>query len=190
MATMTNVTRRTALIGLSTLFARPARGEGAGVNRADAGPVELAELESPARFEIIPVSGSLKETRQSGQELIWRLMTRQSQRVLRISSLSVGLLTVRQQVTTTFSCNISSFDYSTSQEAHLHIIFRSRGGAALHTSLVSIGVECTDKERTMHPATDQIPESVASLVFANAASVEITDHTETNERGFKVRRCG
>jgi len=153
------------------------------------GAFEFAVAERPALFEMVSVSGSLKETRKTGQELIWHGVETPANRIFRISNLSVGLLATRAQVTMTFSGNISSLGYMTSDEAQLHIIFRTKGGAALHTSVVGFWVKCTDKDQTLHPPTDEIPNNIAGIVFANVGMVEITGHIEPSVRGLKVQRC-
>jgi hypothetical protein len=189
MAMIFNVARHTTLIGLSALVALPVYAQHDANRSPTTSAFEVAVLERPAVFEVISVSGSLKETKQTGQELTWRGIERPAEGSLRISNLSVGLLSVRGQVTMTFSGSSSSLGYMTSNEAQLHIIFRSKGGAALHTSVVGFWVKCTDKDQTLHPPTSEIPNNIAGVVFANVGLIEITEHAEPSERGLKVRRC-
>ena len=189
MALIINVARHAAIIGLSALVVLPAYAQH-GANRSrTTSAFEVAVLERPAVFEVVSVSGSLKETKQTGQELVWRGIDGPAKGGLRISNLSVGLLSVRGQVTMTFSGSSSSLGYMTFEEAQLHIIFRSKGGAALHTSVVGLWVKCTDKDQTLHPPTGEIPSNIAGVVFANVGLIEITEHADPSERGLKVQRC-
>ena len=186
---MTNLTRRCTLIGLSALIGLPARAQNSETDGQTGSVLDPAALEKPAMFEIVSISGSLKETKQTGQEMIWRRMGKPADRTFRLSNLAVGLLAVRGMVTLTFSCNISSHGYLTLEEAQVHVILRTKGGAALYTSVVGLQVQCGDDERALHPATDEIPPHIAGLVFANVSTAEITEHTESSKRGVKVRRC-
>jgi hypothetical protein len=153
--------------------------------------LEFALLEKSAVFELASISGALKETRQYGQQLIWRVKERPSAEAFRMANLSVGLLRsdTGSQVIATFSGDISSLGYTTSEEVKLHIIFRTKGGVALHTSVVGIWIKCDDKDQSMHPPTDVIPRNIANHVFANVTSVEIAAHTEPHLSVVKILRC-
>ena len=59
------------LIGLSMMVALQARAQSNRPGSAKPAPVEFAALERPVAFEISPSTGTLKETAQRGQELIW-----------------------------------------------------------------------------------------------------------------------
>jgi len=59
------------LVGLSMLVALPARAQPNRPGSAKPDAAEFAALERPVAFEISPSTGTLKETAQRGQELIW-----------------------------------------------------------------------------------------------------------------------
>ena len=158
-------------------------------NPVIADAVEIARVEKPAIFNVLAVSGSLKETRQAGQELIWKLLGHSKRDGLRMSNLSVGLLAARGKVTMTFSASTFSLGYRTAENARVHVILRTRGGAALHTSVIALTVSCSDNNQTLHPPTAEIPDSIAAVVFANVAAVEVTEHAEPGTSGLKVIRC-
>ena len=185
------LTRRTALIAFSACVA-PVRAQPSLTNKLKPDALEFAELEKPAVFDLASISGNLKETIQKGQELVWLKKERPTDRTFKLNKISVGLMRsqVGDQVTMTFSSDISSFGYRTFEEANLHVIIRTKGGAALYTLAVGVWIECTDKVQTLHPQTREIPKGIAATVFANASSVEIADHVEPNFLGLKVRRCG
>ena len=84
-----NVTRRAALVGLSTCIAVPVRAQ------TTSGPKEAADsvtLEQPAVFDIAANTGSLKETVQKGQQLVWRPKGGPSDGAFRVSNISIAFL--------------------------------------------------------------------------------------------------
>ena len=189
--TVHHLTRRTALIAFSACIA-PVRAQSSLPNRPKPDALEFAELEKPAMFDLASISGNLKETIQKGQKLVWLRKESQTDRAFQLSKISVGLIRsqIGDQVMVTFSSDILSLGYRTFEEVDLHVILRTKGGAALHTLTLGIWVECTDKIQTLHPHTEELPKSIAANVFANASSVEIADHVEPNVSGLKVQRCG
>ena len=186
-----DVTRRTALVGLSAFAAFPIHAQPAPKGQPKQDDVELAELERPAVFEIMTATGSLKETAQKGQELIWHRKGRSADRRFQITNISVAFLRSESggQVKMTFSCNVSSLGYLV-DEARLNVIVRSRGGGAIHTWSIGIAVKCADKNQSLTPLTHDVPNDVAATVFTNVNAVEVAEYTEPNFPGVKVQRCG
>ena len=182
------LTRRTALIMIPALVAAPASGQ-APEARSKNG-AELVELERPAAFEIISHSGSLKETAQGGQDLIWHKKGKSIERRFQLTNVSIAFLRSETggQIKMTFSCNITSFGYSV-EEARLNIIVRSKGGAALHTWGIAIAVKCENKNQSLTPLTQVVPADVASNVFNHVGTVEVAEYAEPNFPGIEVRRC-
>jgi hypothetical protein len=68
----TNLTRRTALIGLSSFVASRVRAQTNSPSNSTPDAAEPVSLEAPAVFDITPTTGTLKETVQKGHQLIWR----------------------------------------------------------------------------------------------------------------------
>ena len=62
--------RRVVLIAFSLLVASPGRAQTATQNQTTPDPVETVSLE-PAMLEIAPITGTLKESVQKGQQLVW-----------------------------------------------------------------------------------------------------------------------
>ncbi len=184
---MTMVTRRAALIGFSAFVASPIRAE---TSKPNAG--EFAELERPAVFDIAASTGSLKETVQKGQELLWHGKEGQKERQFQISNISVAFLRSEAggQLKMTFSCNVSSFGYLTPEPAKLNVIVRSKGGAALHSWSFGIAVKCGDNNQPITPLTHEVPSDVAANVFTNVGTVELAEYREPGFPGVKVQRCG
>ena len=135
-------------------------------------------------------SGSLKETTQGGQDLIWHKKGRSIERRFQLTNVSIAFLRSETggQIKMTFSANITSFGYSV-EEAKLNVIVRSKGGAALHTWSVVLAVKCEDKNQSLTPLTQVVPADVAANVFNNVGTVEVAEYTEPNFPGINVQRC-
>jgi hypothetical protein len=153
---------------------------------------EAATLEKPVLFDISTTSGSLKESVQNGQELIWHRKGQAAERFFQVTNIAVGLLRSETggQLTVTFSCNASSLGFMTSEEAKLNMILRTKGGAALHSWAFGIPVKCTDKNQSLPPQTHEVPKEIAVNVFTNTYSIEIAEYTESNLPEQKAQRCG
>ena len=185
------VTRRTALIGLSAVAAFPVRAQTAPAGRPKQEEAEYAELERSAVFEVVSTTGSLKETAQNGQELIWHRKGTSAERRFQVTNIAVAFLRSETggQVKLTFSCTVSSLGYSV-EEAKLNVIIRSKGGGAMYNWSLGIAVKCADKNQSLTPLTQDVPNDIAANVFTNAGGVEVTEFTEPNFPGVKVQRCG
>jgi hypothetical protein len=186
-----NVTRRAALVGISAFAAFPVRAQTPPAGRPKQNAEEFAVVMEPAVFEINPVSGSLKETVQKGQELIWHRKESKSDRRFHATNISVAFLRSETggQVKMTFSCNISSLGYLTADEAKLNVIVRARGGASLYSWNIGFSVKCADKDQALTPLTQEVPNDIAANVFTNVSAIEIAGYAEPNVSGVKVQRC-
>jgi hypothetical protein len=180
------MTRRAAVIGLSTCVVVPARAQ---TNRTREG--EFVTLDRPATFDISPNTGSLKESVQKGQQLVWHPKDKPNERRFQITNISVAFLREQTagQVKMTFTGNVSSLGYLTSEDAKLNVIVRAKGGASLHSWSFEIPVKCADKDRPLTPLTHDVPSDVATNVFSNVSTVEIAEPAEANYPGVRVQRC-
>src|SRR5215472_6426091 len=84
-----NVTRRAALIGLSTCVAVPVRAQPTSRSKDAADSVTLVQ---PAVFDVAANTGSLKETVQKGQQLVWRRKGGSSDGGFQVTNISVAFL--------------------------------------------------------------------------------------------------
>ena len=186
-----NLTRRTALIGLSTFVALPVRAQTAPTNEPTLDAVESVLLEQPAIFEITPITGTLKETVQKGQQLIWRGRESPNDRRFQVTNISVAFLRNEPggQVKMTFAGDISSLGYRPVDEAKLNVIVRTKGGASIHSWSFGIPVRCADNNRPLAPLTQELPSNIAANVFTNVGAVEIAENREPNYPRVMVRRC-
>jgi hypothetical protein len=181
-----NVIRRAALIALASCAAFPGYAE---PGRAQSG--EFVTLDKPAVFEMNPNTGSLKESVQKGQQLVWHPKDKPNEGRFQITNISVAFLREQSggQVKMTFSGNVSSLGYRTAEDAKLNVIVRAKGGASLHSWSFDISVKCEDKDRPLTPVTHDVPNDVAANVFANVGTVEVAEPAEPNYRGVSVQRC-
>jgi hypothetical protein len=186
---MITVTGRAAIVALCAVVASPVLAQTAGKSRPDG--AEHAALEQPAVFDIAAKSGSLKETVQKGQELFWRQKAAEKERQFRLDNISVALLRneTGSQVKITFSGNVSSLGYRSSDEAKLTLSVRTKAGAALYSWSFGITVKCGDSGKPLAPLTHDMPMDIAANVFTNAGAVEIAELTEPNSPGVGVQRC-
>jgi hypothetical protein len=152
---------------------------------------EIAALERPVAFEISPSTGTLKETPQRGQELIWIRKDNPSERRFQVSNISVGFLRSEAggQVQMTFSGNTTSLGYSTSEEAKLNVIIRTPGGASLHSWSLGFSVRCVDNNQPLTPISHDVPRDLTASLFRNVGAVEIAEVSEANSPGVRVQPC-
>jgi hypothetical protein len=182
---MITLTRRAAFIGLVSCVAVPAHGQ---TSRQSA---EFVTVDRPATFEIVPNTGSLKESVQKGQQLVWHPKEKPDDHRFQMTNISIAFLREQSggQVKMTFTGNVSSLGYLTSEDAKLNVIVRAKGGASLHSWSLDISVKCADKDRPLTPLTHDVPTDVAANVFTNVSTVEIAEPAEPNYRGVSVQRC-
>ena len=140
--------------GLSIMVALPARAQS-----DQPVPTDFAVLERPVAFEISPSTGTLKETAQRGQELIWIRKDNPSDRRFQVTNISVGFLRSEAggQVKMTFSGNTTSLGYSTFEEVKLNVIIRTPGGASLHSWSLGFSVKCGDNNQPLTQSPTKFP---------------------------------
>src|SRR5262245_15214445 len=127
---MITLTRRAAFIALATCVAVPAHAQ---TSRQNA---EFMTLGRPAAFEIAPNTGSLKESVQKGQQLVWHPKDKPDEPRFQITNIAVAFLREQTggQLKMTFAGNVSSLGYQTSEEdAKLNVIVSFIGGVLLHS---------------------------------------------------------
>jgi hypothetical protein len=109
-----NGTRRAAVIVLASCAASAAPAQ---VSRPTNG--EFVVLDRPAVFEMNPNTGSLKESVQKGQQLVWHPKEKSNEPRFQVTNISLAFLRSESggQVKMTFTGNVSSLGYSTPEEA-------------------------------------------------------------------------
>jgi hypothetical protein len=186
-----NVMRLAILVGFSILVMSPARAQSTQPGNAKPETADFAALERPVVFEITANTGTLKETAQRGQELIWVRKETPSDRRFQVTNISVGFLRSEAggQVQMTFSGNTTSLGYSTPEEAKLNVIVRTKGGASLHSWNLGFSVKCGDNNQPLTPVTHEVPRDLAANLFTNVGAVEIAEYSEPNSPGVRVQSC-
>jgi hypothetical protein len=181
-----NGTRRVALILLASCAASAASAQ---TGRAQNG--EFVRLDRPAAFDMNPNTGSLKESVQKGQELVWHPKDKPNEPGFKVTNMAVAFLRSESggQVKMTFTGNISSLGYSTSEEVKLNANVRAKGGASLHSWSFGISVKCGDKDQPLTPLTHDVPNDLAQNIFANVSTVEISEPAEPSFPGVRVQKC-
>jgi hypothetical protein len=182
------LTRRAALIGLSACTAFSVRAQTPPAS--ESAVTEAVSLEQPAIFDVAATSGTLKETVQKGQQLIWRGKGPDDRR-FQITNVSIAFLRNEGggDIKMTFAGQVSSLGYRPVDEAELNIIVRTRSGASIHSWNFGISIRCADNDRPLAPLTHQVPSDIASNVFTNVGTVVIADYREPNHPRTVVRRC-
>jgi hypothetical protein len=181
---MITLTRRGAFIVFATCITLPAYGQ------TSTHHAEFVTLDRPGSFEIAPNTGSLKESVQKGQQLLWHPKDKPDDRRFQITSMAVAFPREQSggEVKMTFTGNVSSLGYQT-EDAKLNLIVRAKGGASLHSWSFDVSVKCADKDRPLTPLTHNVPKEVVANVFSNVSTVEFSELAERNYRGVSVRRC-
>ena len=185
-----NLTRRTALIGLSSFVASRVLAQTNPPSNSTPDAAESVSLEAPAVFDITPTTGTLKETVQKGQQLIWRGKEPNDRR-FQVTDISVAFLRNERggEVKMTFAGQVSSLGYRPVDEAKLNVIVRTKSGAAIHSWSFDISVRCSDNNRPLTPVSHEVPSDIAANVFTNVGSVVIADYREPNYPRVMARRC-
>jgi hypothetical protein len=185
-----NLTRRTALIGLSSFVASQVRAQTNPPTNSTPDAAEPVSLEAPAVFDITPTTGTLKETVQKGQQLIWRGKGPNDRR-FQVTDISVAFLRNEGggEVKMTFAGRVSSLGYRPVDEAKLNVIVRTKSGASIHSWNFDISVRCSDNSRPFAPVSHEVPRDIAANVLTNVGSVEIADYREPNYPRVMARRC-
>jgi hypothetical protein len=107
----TYLIRRIVVIGLATWFAWAVHAQPAPTEQP---PPNAVSVEQSATFDVTAVSGSLKETVQKEQQLVWLARRTPNERRFQLTDMSVALL--RNQATggvkITFAGDVSAFGAS------------------------------------------------------------------------------
>jgi hypothetical protein len=125
----THFIRRFAL-GLATLVAWPVHAQPAPPGQPNAVSVERSAL-----FEVTPVTGTLKETVQKKQQLVWRARRSPNERRFQLTDMSVAFLSNQApgEVKITFAGHVSAFGWRPDGEPKLNVTARTRGGASIYS---------------------------------------------------------
>jgi hypothetical protein len=154
-------------------------------------PPNAVSIEQSAVFDVTPVTGTLKETAQKRQQLVWRARRSPNESRFELTDMSVALL--RNQTTgevkITFAGHVSALGWRPERDPKLAVIIRTRGGASIHSWTVGVSVRCADMDRPLPPLSQMVPNDIASNLFNSAGTVEISEYREPNSPILMVRQC-
>ena len=186
-----DLAQRAALICLSTLMTLSVRAQTTEMGGPTPEAIQPVTLEQPATFEVRSTSGALKETVQTGQQLIWLGKGGPDDRRFEIGNISVAFLRneTAGELKMTFAGNASALGYRPIDEARLNVIVHTKAGASIYSWSISISIKCADYSQPLAPLVHEVPRDVAANVFNNVGMVEIAERREPNVRRVTVRSC-
>jgi len=186
-----DLTQRAALICLSTLVTLPVRAQTTETGGPTPEAIQPVTLERSATFEVRSTSGTLKETAQQGQQLIWFGKGGPDDRRFQIGNISVAFLRneTAGELKMTFAGNASALGYRPVDEARLNVIVHTKAGASIYSWSISISIKCADYNQPLAPLVHVVPRDVAANVFNNVGAVEVAERREPNVRRVMVRSC-
>jgi hypothetical protein len=183
-----NLIHRIALTALAALVASPVLAQPAAPGQP---PPNAVSIEQPAVFDVTPVTGTLKETMQRGQQLLWRARRNPNERRFQITDMSVAFLRSEapSEVKITFAGHASAFGWRPDGEAKLNVIVRTRGGASIYSWTFGVSVRCADTSRPLVPLSQTVPNNMAANLFNSVGTVEISEYREPNTPILTARQC-
>src|SRR5215471_21403375 len=98
-------------------------------------PPNAVSVEQSVVFDVMPVTGTLKETVQKQQELVWRARRSPNERRFELTDMSVALLRneATGEVKITFAGNVSALGWRPEGDPKVEVIIRTRGGASIYS---------------------------------------------------------
>src|SRR5262249_36907020 len=114
-------------------------------------PPNAVSIEQSAVFDVTPVTGTLKETVQRQQQLVWRARRSPNERRFDLTDMSVALLRneAAGEVIITFAGHVSALGWRPERDPKVEVIIRTRGGASICSWTVSLSVSCADTNRPL-----------------------------------------
>jgi hypothetical protein len=148
-------------------------------------------IEQPAVFDITPVTGSLKETVQRRQQLVWRARRSPNERRFELTDMSVALLRNQPagEVKITFAAHVSALGWRPEGDPKVEVILRTRGGASMYSWTVDFSVRCADTNRPLRPLSQDVPNDIAPNLFNSVGTVEIAEYRDPNSPILTTRQC-
>ena len=148
-------------------------------------------VEQSAVFDVMPVTGTLKETVQKRQQLVWRARRSPNERRFELTDMSVALLRNEApgEVKITFAGHVSALGWRPEGDPKLEVIIRTRGGASIYSWTFGFSVRCADTNRPLPPLSQVVPNDIAANLFNSVGTVEISEYREPNSPILTARQC-
>jgi hypothetical protein len=154
-------------------------------------PPNAVSVEESAVFDVTPVTGTLKETVQKRQQLVWRARRSPNERRFELTDMSVALLRNEApgEVKITFAGHVSALGWRPEGDPKLEVIIRTRGGASIYSWTFGFSVRCADTNRPLPPLSQVVPNDIAANLFNSVGTVEISEYREPNSPILTARQC-
>jgi len=154
-------------------------------------PPNAVSIEQSAVFDVTPVTGTLKETVQKRQQLVWRARRSPNERRFELTDMSVALLRNEApgEVKITFAGHVSALGWRPEGDPKVEVIIRTRGGASIYSWTVDFSVRCADANRPLPPLSQVVPNDIAPNLFNSVGTVEISEYREPNSPILTARQC-
>ena len=138
-------------------------------------------IEQPAVFDIVPVTGTLKETVKKRQQLVWRARRSPNERRFKLTDMSVALLRNQAagEVKITFAGHVSALGWRPEGDPKVEVILHTRGGASMYSWTVDFSVRCADTNRPLRPLSEDV----------SVGTVEIAEYRDPNTPLLTTRQC-
>ena len=148
-------------------------------------------VEQSAVFDVTPITGTLKETVQKQQQLVWRARRSPNERRFELTDMSVVLLRNQApgEIKITFAGHVSALGWRPEGDPKVEVIIRTRGGASIYSWTVSFSVRCADTNRPLPPLSQVVPNDIAPNLFNSVGTVEISEYREPNSPILTARQC-
>ena len=148
-------------------------------------------VEQSAVFDVMPVTGTLKETVQKRQQLVWRARRSPNEPRFELTDMSVALLRNEApgEVRITFAGHVSALGWRPEGDPKLEVIIRTRGGASIYSWTFGFSVRCADTNRPLPPLSQVVPNDIAANLFNSVGTVEISEYREPNSPILTARQC-
>jgi len=154
-------------------------------------PPNAVSIEQSAVFGVMPVTGTLKETVQKRQQLVWRARRSPNESRFELTDMSVALLRNQAagEVKITFAGHVSALGWRPERDPKLAVIIRTQGGASIYSWTVDFSVRCADTDRPLPPLSQMVPNDIAPNLFNSVGTVEISEYREPNSPILIARQC-
>ena len=148
-------------------------------------------VEQSAVFDVMPVTGTLKETVQKRQQLVWRARRSPNERRFELTDMSVALLRneASGEVKITFAGHVSALGWRPEGDPKLEVIIRTRGGASIYSWTFGFSVRCADTNRPLPPLSQVVPNDIAANLFNSVGTDENSEYREPNSPILTARQC-
>src|SRR5215469_2191440 len=129
-------------------------------------PPNAVSIEQSAVFDVTPVTGTLKETVQKRQQLVWRARRSPNERRFELTDMSVALLRNQPagEVKITFAGHVSALGWRPEGDPKVEVNWT-----------VGFSVRCADTNRPLPPLSQRVPNDIAPNLFNSVGTVEISE---------------